>query len=825
VNPTLAYCAYDPAIADRKGTAVMSSAQVPGGNQAGVRKVHWLRSLRTRIALTSGLITLVFMLGVTLATAWYSRQKIVATAQAGTLDTTRAAARGLAENLRTVAVATQQLGRTASAPDLDRQQLRWIQRATTQTVPGVAGTLVALGAREDGQAPYTVYIGDRNRERDFDVGDYDYRVQDWYLRTVGSEQGWWSEPRFSETAGDVWMVTYNVPLRRPAVGMASLDMKLADLVHPMADLGKLPGTEVVLLAPEGTVAYSTIPGLALSGSYADHLARTGADDMRWAVQAARDYRSASRADVAGESRLPRLRVVEPVGNTGWVLVVSQTYGQVIGQFRRALEVLLGASVALTALGMIAVRRLARQISRPVEQLAKSAVQAIAGHDPHALPHQHRRDEVGLLARTLEQARLEIRQQLVEIEQMGAARQKLESELSIARDIQRAMLPDGRTVGLDQDHLEAQALLEPAKAVGGDFYNFIERDGQLWFVIGDVSDKGVPAALFMARTVTMLEVAIQTASSPSQALAEGSRRLVQGNETCMFATVLCGCIDVRSGQLSLASAGHDPPLLVSADGRVQVLELDNGPPLGFEVSESFALWHGTLGPGDWLLAYTDGVTEAFNHANEAYGLERLQSVPAGGLDAAQACSRVLADVQRFADGAPPSDDITILAIQRTGLAEGKGALAHATNAQGDTSVHVSLAQSPLDVLQLTDAIDTLLQRHGVAAPVRDDARLIIEEVASNAVTHAVSEGAPLEMHARVDDARLWLEFRDQGRPFDPTVQAEPDLDADIADRPIGGLGIYMVAQLADGVDYHRVDDCNILRITLRLDAAHDPENTA
>src|SRR3546814_783877 len=178
------------------------------------------------------------------------------------------------------------------------------------------------------------------------------------------------------------------------------------------------------------------------------------------------------------------------------------------------------------------------ISLPVEQLAASATRLGQGEYVTPVAHVARGDEVGRLARTLEHARTSIRQQRLECEEMGAARQKLESELSIASDIQQAMLPLGTVIGRGRTLLDAQAVLEPAKAVGGDFYNFFERgDGELWFVIGDVSDKGVPAALFMARTVTVLEVAAQTADSPSQLLAEASRRPVQGNDTCMFATVL------------------------------------------------------------------------------------------------------------------------------------------------------------------------------------------------------------------------------------------------------------------------------------------------
>jgi sigma-B regulation protein RsbU (phosphoserine phosphatase) len=131
---------------------------------------------------------------------------------------------------------------------------------------------------------------------------------------------------------------------------------------------------------------------------------------------------------------------------------------------------------------------------------------------------------------------------------------------------------------------------------------------------------------------------------------------------MFATVLCGHIDVRSGRCTLASAGHDPPLLLHADGRVEMLEIAAGPPLGFEVSENFPLWHGTLEPGASLMAYTDGVTEAFDPDNEAYGSERLLAAVRSGDDAGGNCLQLIADVHRFAGTAPQSDDITVLAIR-------------------------------------------------------------------------------------------------------------------------------------------------------------------
>ncbi|MEP6908770.1 MAG: SpoIIE family protein phosphatase, partial [Pseudoxanthomonas sp.] len=338
-----------------------------------------------------------------------------------------------------------------------------------------------------------------------------------------------------------------------------------------------------------------------------------------------------------------------------------------------------AGCALGAAGAAvdaSVRRLAKFISRPVEHLAQSTTHFARGQYDWPVPHTGRNDEVGRMARTLEHARTSIQQQLVEISEMGAARQKLESELSIARDIQHAMLSPACTIDRGDVRLDAHAVLEAAKAVGGDFYSFIERgDGELWFTIGDVSDKGVPAALFMARTVTILEVAAHASSSPAEVLAEASRRLVEGNETCMFATVLCGHINVRSGRCTLANAGHDSPLLLHADGHVEMITMQAGPPLGFEVSTDFPLWHGQLAPGTTLMAYTDGVTEAFNPDNEAYGDERLLAVVRPGDSAQENCQHLVAEVHRFAGAAPQSDDITVLAIRLSQASQGDDADVH------------------------------------------------------------------------------------------------------------------------------------------------------
>lgn len=631
--------------------------------------VHWRRSLRTRIALWAGLVNVLLLLLLVVATAWFARRLIFDDARRDTHATAQEAAERLDNALHVVTITTHGISDLVANARLSPDELTTTLRAMVKATPGCVGGLLILEPRTRTDAPFARYIAADGRDHDFIAEGYAFRDQGWYQRTVASPTGWWSEPYLNRTAGDVWMVTYNMPLREPGRrahtrGMVSLDLPLSRVTGLVESLAALPGWRVTLVAPAGTLALNPEVGVERQETLDDYIQRRGRSDLQRAATAVRMRQPLQHTHTDAVTGEQRYTVVAPIGQSGWSLLVAQSYALVIARLNQALLMLAAVGALLALLCMLVVRKLAKHISLPVEGLSASAAQLAQGDYDTPVPYQARHDEVGQMARTLQHARDSIQQQLVEIEDMTAARQKLESELSIARDIQQAMLPPGRVIDRAHTHLEAYARLEPAKAVGGDFYCFIETTpDELWFAIGDVSDKGVPAALFMARAVTVLEVAASSHRHPQRVLAEASRRLVEGNETCMFATVLCGRVDVLSGDCTLASAGHDAPLLLHADGRHEVLPVQPGPPLGFEVSDDFTVWNGRVPAGATLLAYTDGVTEAFDPADVAFGLERLRDALRAGNTAREQCEHLIAQVHAFTEPAPQSDDITVLAIRR------------------------------------------------------------------------------------------------------------------------------------------------------------------
>jgi serine phosphatase RsbU (regulator of sigma subunit) len=281
----------------------------------------------------------------------------------------------------------------------------------------------------------------------------------------------------------------------------------------------------------------------------------------------------------------------------------------------------------------------------------------------------RRDEIGRLAATVSA----FRGKLLELEETRAAKQRIENELAVARDIQLKIIPSGEPVFPDRNDLRLHAVMEPARAVGGDLYDFflIDRD-RLFFVVGDVSDKGVPSALFMAIVRTVLKATMQTTNLPvSRLMAAANRYLCENNPSAMFVTVFTGMLDTRTGVVEYCDAGHEPPLIRRKDGRVELVDKVGGVALG--CVEDFPYSSGTLQlrRGDTLILYTDGVTEATNEQQDTFSTDRLLGM-LGDLDeedpASAATRRIMDAVRAFSRNVPQSDDITVLALQYRG--EGK-----------------------------------------------------------------------------------------------------------------------------------------------------------
>jgi sigma-B regulation protein RsbU (phosphoserine phosphatase) len=265
----------------------------------------------------------------------------------------------------------------------------------------------------------------------------------------------------------------------------------------------------------------------------------------------------------------------------------------------------------------------------------------------------------------------------------AAKERMESELRIATDIQMGFLPrkslslrsSGSLVGVAGSALaeaelvsaqaDAQAIIRPAREVGGDFYDYFRIDGdRLFFVLGDVSDKGIPAALFMAVTMTLLKGKMTAELTPGELLTAVNQELYKDDST-MFATIFCGVLNVATGQLLYSDGGHCPPYIVRADGEVELLKGKKGLPLGVMDDMVYMDNEVTLGIGERIIIYTDGITEAEDKLQAQYGFARLKDVlvKEQASEPAHLLGQMVNDVDLFTDGAVQSDDIAVLIVDR------------------------------------------------------------------------------------------------------------------------------------------------------------------
>ena len=262
---------------------------------------------------------------------------------------------------------------------------------------------------------------------------------------------------------------------------------------------------------------------------------------------------------------------------------------------------------------------------------------------------------------------ELRESAGRLKDAAATQERIESELRIAREIQTGILPKIEAALGGPVPFEIDAAMKPAREVGGDFYDVIRAGpDHYYFAIGDVSGKGVPASLFMAVTMTLLRIGATEALDPAEVLRRVNRELSRDNDACMFVTLFLGLIEARSGHISYANGGHNPPYVIRADGTLEALDPD-GVVLGWSEDTQFQTRELDLKKGDGFFLYTDGVTEAVDPAGHLFSDERLaRLLEELGAEAAQdLVGDVLKEVDGFAADMPAADDVTVMAVRYSG----------------------------------------------------------------------------------------------------------------------------------------------------------------
>jgi sigma-B regulation protein RsbU (phosphoserine phosphatase) len=329
-----------------------------------------------------------------------------------------------------------------------------------------------------------------------------------------------------------------------------------------------------------------------------------------------------------------------------------------------------ASIFILLAGTMTSLFLAKRLTSPVSLLGTAARTIGSGDFQTKVIDRvaRRTDELGELARILQNMVESLKRHIEELKKTTAAKERIESELRVAAEIQMSMLPRIFPPFPDRKEFDIFASIEPAKEVGGDLYDFFFASPEkLCFIIGDVCDKGVPAALFMAITKALLRTAGMAGLPPDAMLTQTNNILNPENDASMFVTVFCAVLDATTGELKYANAGHPPPLINSNVDGFQYMKLPKGFVVGPMPGVVYTCQSVTLKPGEVIFLYTDGVTEAANAGSKFYSEARLQEAltKLKDKDATGMVGGVREDISAFVASSPQNDDITMLAIRFLG----------------------------------------------------------------------------------------------------------------------------------------------------------------
>ncbi len=390
-----------------------------------------------------------------------------------------------------------------------------------------------------------------------------------------------------------------------------------------------------------------------------------------------------------------------------------------------------------------------------------------------------------------------RRQIKEIaDPVALQKANLEHELKIASAIQMAMLPKSLNAEHDTLHssIDLYASLTPAREVGGDLYDYFLRAGRLFFCIGDVSGKGVPASLLMAVMRAMFRGETRRAESAAAIVDTMNRNLSEEYTSGYFVTMFVGILDLTTGHLDYCNAGHEPPLILKR--QPSVLNCKRNLPVGALSDWTYEGQQAQLEAGDMLFLYTDGLSEAQNTAGQLLGKDRIRQLAAEHTaDTAKQLVNIMeAEVHRHANGARQNDDITLLAIK------------------WQPSLTAHLSSSMTDIGRVEPFVRQAASLAGLNDREQKKLRLAVEEAVANIINHG--QATTITLLATVEDEKLQLTIDDDGQPFDPTAESPTDLSVPADERPPGGMGVILIHKMADSLAYERVNQHNVLRIIKR-----------
>ena len=446
----------------------------------------------------------------------------------------------------------------------------------------------------------------------------------------------------------------------------------------------------------------------------------------------------------------------------------------------------------------------RHFANPIEKISKEAARFAkepSPSDSSKFEDISEISEVRELAEAIGKMEKDTLRYMDELTHATAERERMAVELSLAATIQSNMLPSTFPPYPNRCDLDIYASMDAAKEVGGDFYDFYLLDEDRFaFLVADVSGKGIPAALFMMRAKMTIKSLADSGADVHVILSKANENLCKENEAGMFVTTWLGIVDMKTGVLSYANAGHNPPLLKRGQGAFEYIKTKPNFILAGMDGVSYRKNELQLLPGDELFLYTDGITEATNKSLELFGESRLlDALNLASEGTAQSrCNDVKEAIERFVGDAEQFDDITMLSVKFNSF-------------QDDESIITQVDDESIG--RVWSFINQQTKKADLSSKISNRAQIVVDEIYSNILLYSGAKMA--QVFCQIDSSQMILTFKDDGVPFNPLDAQEPDIFVGLDEREPGGLGLLMVKKMASELSYANEDGYNVITVKFKI----------
>lgn len=513
--------------------------------------------------------------------------------------------------------------------------------------------------------PYSYKDSEGNiHTRNIQGPEYNYFYSDWYLLPSLMKEPVWTEPYHGDAGLGVPIITYCYPLldeENNVYAVLVADAPVQWMADITKDIKPYPNSEVFLYG--------------ISGSYIS-LGNDSRYDGETLLSVALQSQDAAKAHAVceviinndngiikftDEGQRTKFMVFGSLSN-GWKAAISCEYREVLKRaWKMNFNMIIIAIFGLVILFIICYTTI-RRLTQPLMEFSKTAMSIAEGNFNTALPKIDSDDEVKDLRDSFEHMQTSLNSYIKELQSTTAVKERIQSELNIASSIQMSMLPKNFP---DHNLVDIHALLKPAREVGGDLYDFYLDGDMLYFIVGDVSGKGVPAAMFMTVARTSFRFAASMEVPVNEIVSAMNNAACEGNDSNMFVTLFVGKVNLKTGDMEYCNGGHNPVVLVTPDGKPAFMDVKPNLAIGLFPDFPYVAQSMHVESGSRFVLYTDGVTEAERADKQQYGDGRLLAWAEGiqKMDSSEeACESLFSSVKAFVEGNEQNDDITIMIIK-------------------------------------------------------------------------------------------------------------------------------------------------------------------